>query len=158
MDKTLRNKILAKIPYGLYIVGSRSGNEVSAIIANWVGQVSFEPPLMSVSIEHDSDMRVYIESSMYFSINMLPPGSVYFAKHFLKKSAYAKSTLNGKEIVFGKHGSPFLKDAVSSLECSVVNSVRAGDHILFVGEVIDGVSHSEEQILTLKETGWKYSR
>lgn len=158
MDKSTRNKVLSKIPYGLYIVGTKAKEGLAAIIANWVGQVSFDPPLVSISIEHDSDMKSYIEESKYFSVNMLTAGSTHLARAFLKKSRPVATNVNGQEITLAKNGSPFLKDAIASLECKVVNSVRVGDHVMFVGEVIDGRWHSDEQILTLKETGWKYNR
>jgi len=158
LDKSTRNRILNKIPYGLYIVGAKTKEGLTAIIANWVGQVSFDPPLVSVSIEYDSDMKSYIEESNYFSINMLQAGSTHFAKTFLKKSKPVATSVNGKEITLAKNGSPFLSDAIASLECKVLNSVGVGDHVMFVGEVIDGIWHSDEQILTLKETGWKYNR
>ena len=103
-------------------------------------------------------MRVYIERAKWFSVNMLASGSTQFAKAFLKKSRHVGSPVNGKEITITKHGTPFLKDAAASLECKVVDVIRVGDHVLFVGEVIDAVAHDNSEILTLKETGWKYSR
>ena len=158
MDKSTRDKILSKIPYGLYIIGAKTKEGPAAIIANWVGQVSFDPPLVSVSIERGSDMQTYIEDSNYFSVNLLPEGSTQLAKVYLKKSKPVAASVNGREISFGKHGSPFLKDAMASLECKVVNYSRTGDHVMFVGEVIDGVRHTDESILTLRETGLKYNR
>lgn len=158
MDKSIRNRILSKIPYGLYIVASKTKEGPVAIVANWVGQVSFDPPLISVSIEYDSDMNGYIEESKYFSVNMLYAGAAHFAKAFLKKSRPVAASVNGKEITLATNGSPFLKDAIASLECRVENSVRVGDHVMFVGEAIDGILHSDGDILTLKETGWKYNR
>jgi len=158
LDKTTRNKVLSKIPYGLYVVGSNTKDGVSTIIANWISQVSFHPPLVAIAVEYDSDMRDYIEESKFFSINMLAKGSTQLAKAFLKKSKQSGSMLNGKEATVTKYGTPYLKDSVASIECKVVNSLEVGDHVLFVGEVIDAVSHDDGEILTLKETGWKYSR
>ncbi len=80
------------------------------------------------------------------------------AKAFLKKSKPFPSTLNGRKITTGKHGSPFLEEAAASLECKVVYNMRMGDHVMFVGEVIDGAGSSGDDILTLRETGWKYNR
>lgn len=158
LDKSTRNKILNKIPYGLFVVGSKRREGVAAIIANWITQVSFDPPLIAFAVEFDSDTHHFIEESKYFSLNMLPVGSKGMAKAFLKKSTHIGSTINEKEFTISKHGLPFLRDASDSLECKVVDSTRVGDHVLFVGEVIDGVSNGEGGILTLKETGWQYSR
>ena len=128
------------------------------IVANWIMQVSFEPPLVAIGVEFDSEMRHFIEDSKYFSLNMLPAGSTQLAKAFLKKSKHVVTTINEKEFFISKHGVPFLKEASDSLECRVMISTRTGDHVLFVGEVTDGLSKGDGSILTLQETGWKYSR
>jgi flavin reductase (DIM6/NTAB) family NADH-FMN oxidoreductase RutF len=150
--------VLGRMPYGLYVVGSKTSRGVATIIANWVGQISFEPKLISVSIESDSDMRHYIEGSNFFSINMLPDESLEFAKAFLKKSEVSGSVINGKQFLPAQNGTPFLKDAVASFECRVKNSVVAGDHVLFIGEVVHAVDNKPGNILTLASTGWKYNR
>ncbi|MBX2993115.1 MAG: flavin reductase [Bacteroidetes bacterium] len=158
MEKSTRDKVLNKIPYGLYIVGSRTEDGVAAIIANWMTQVSFNPPLIGIAIESDSDMQVYIDRSNFFSVNFLPEGSVELAKPFLKRSRQAGLKLNNRNFALSKQGTPFLEDAVASFECKVTQSMATGDHTLFVGEITDGLSRREHGILTLKETGWKYSR
>ena len=103
-------------------------------------------------------MRIHIDHANFFSLNMLPSGSSDFAKAFLKKMTPSKESLNGKPITLTLNGTPLLSDAGASLECKVIRSVPAGDHVLFVGEIVDVVSRSGEDFLTLKETGWKYSR
>lgn len=158
MEKSSRDKLLRKIPYGLYVVCSKSKEGAAAIIANWVTQVSFDPPLIAIAIEFDSDMRHHIEETKMFSVNMLPAGSAHLAKPLLKKSKQRGSTINEIGFTLSKGGVPFLDDAVDSIECTVVDSVRTGDHLLFVARVGDSISKGEHDILTLKETGWKYSR
>jgi flavin reductase (DIM6/NTAB) family NADH-FMN oxidoreductase RutF len=39
------------MPTGLYLVGSRSGDEANPMTANWVMQVATAPVLVAVSIE-----------------------------------------------------------------------------------------------------------
>lgn len=62
------------------------------------------------------------------------------------------------EFVMYTRGLPLLKQASDVLECKVVNNTRTGDHVMFIGEVLDGISHSDQPILTLKDTGLHYSR
>jgi flavin reductase (DIM6/NTAB) family NADH-FMN oxidoreductase RutF len=158
LDKATRNAVLEKIPYGLYVVGAKTKDGVATIIANWICQVSFNPTLVSVAIEFESEMRAYIEESKFFSVNILHGGSVEFAKAFLKKSKQADSLINGKEMTLTDNGTPFLLDALASFECKVVDAMKSGDHTLFLGEVIDVILNGAGESLTLKETGWKYSR
>ncbi|MDL1892792.1 flavin reductase [Sphingobacteriales bacterium CHB3] len=158
MEKATLNKVLRKIPYGLYIVGSKTEGGVAAIIANWMTQVSFSPPLIGVAIESDSNMRVHINRSKFFSLNFLPSGSVELAKPFLKKSKQEGFKLNNMNFTLSNQGAPFLEVAVDSFECRVTQSMQTGDHVFFVGEITDGLFKREHGILTMKETGWKYSR
>ena len=48
---------LAEMPYGLYIVGSRLGDDLNGMMADWVMQVSFTPRLIAVAIEKDARTR-----------------------------------------------------------------------------------------------------
>ncbi len=68
------------------------------------------------------------------------------------------NSMNGQEFRLGSTGMPIFLDAVSVLECVILQSLPAGDHIVFLGEVIDAVLQQEGDILTLRETGWKYTR
>ena len=53
MDPNIKKQALRKFTYGLYIVMCVDGGEVNGFTANWLTQVSFEPPLLAVSIEND---------------------------------------------------------------------------------------------------------
>ena len=156
MDEKSTERALQAIPYGLYVLGSLKGKTVATIVANWITQVSFRPPLIAVAIEDDSKMRLYVERSHFFSINILPAGGTETAKFFVKPVEPVANKINGKEFFLSSNGLPFLKDAVASLECRVVSTHSAGDHVIFVGEVTDSVAIVEGDALTLKETGWKY--
>ncbi|GCE16505.1 flavin reductase family protein [Dictyobacter kobayashii] len=60
--------------YGLYIIMSKEDEVVNAFTANWLTQVSFEPPLIAVSIENDAKSLSMIQHSQTFTINVLKTG------------------------------------------------------------------------------------
>lgn len=148
------------VPYGLYVIGVAGKDGPYAIVANWVMQVSFHPPLIAIAIEQDSVMRQYLAKSGCFSVNLFRKGKKEQAKAFLKTSSVQGSTINGEQYLLTPHGAPYLPDALAHLECTVNERHRAGDHTIFVGEVTGGALNGNEgtEILTLHETGWKYSR
>ncbi len=158
MDRKLLTKALGKIPYGLVIIGSRHGNGIAAMVATWVTQVSFYPPLIVAAIESDSSMRMTIDESGVFSVNLLPSGGIPIAKKFLKSQSTDTASVAGHAVRRGEHGSPLLTEAVAAFECRVVNRVPTGDHILFIGEVVDVSEAGNGEVLTLRETGWKYQK
>ena len=158
MDRPIAQRILEQIPYGLFIFGSCEGSTPMVIVANWAMQVSFDPMLLAISIEENSRMRLCIQEYGFFSINVLPSGGKEIARALLKPVAPADGMFNGQKFTLGTKGTPFLVDALASLECKVVASYATGDHRTFIGEVDDAVEKQEGDILTLKETGWHYSR
>jgi flavin reductase (DIM6/NTAB) family NADH-FMN oxidoreductase RutF len=158
-DRETIARALRQIPYGLYVLGSLNDGNPATIVANWVTQVSFRPPSVGIAVEEDSKMRKYIETSSVFSVNILRAGSTEFAKAFLKGAEAKGDIVAGKEYSRARHGTPFLAAAAAAFECSVISRISVGDHVLFIGEVVDAVAPREQsEILTLRETGWKYSR
>ncbi len=158
MERRARDHALQSFPYGLFVVGAREGDNALTIVANWGTQVSFKPSLMAISIEGNSRMRTAIEGGRAFSINLLPTKGLRIAKAFLKPKIVPVAEYGGRLLVGSKHGLPFLVDAIACLECILVDSHEAGDHVLFVGEVSDAVYRGGGDALTLKETGWRYHR
>lgn len=154
-----RTAALERIPYGLYVIGSLNRDVPATMIANWVTQVSFHPPCVAVAVEFDSRMHRYIKSSGCFSVNILPAGGKETAKAFLKSPEAVDGTIGGFGYVVGKAGTPFIEGASASFECVVVGEKVAGDHVILIGEVTDAVaSVRSDEVLTLKETGWRYFR
>ena len=49
-----KKQVLRLFTYGLYAVTARDGEMASAMTVNWATQVSFDPPLIAVSMERES--------------------------------------------------------------------------------------------------------
>src|SRR5438445_8854777 len=63
---------LEQMPYGLYIIGSRSSGEINGMMADWLMQVSFKPRLLGLSLENNSTTLRFVRESGVFSVNLLP--------------------------------------------------------------------------------------
>jgi flavin reductase (DIM6/NTAB) family NADH-FMN oxidoreductase RutF len=157
-DRKTRDQAFRQIPYGLYIVGSVDAEGIMAIVANWVTQVSFHPPLVAIAIEKDSKMRKCIEASRHFSINVLPSGSKSRVKDILRARNRHTAGERGGAFTLSRQGIPFLIEASASLGCLVTTAYPTGDHMTFIGEVVDASSRKNGEVLTLRETGWRYQR
>jgi len=156
VDNRLRDKALRHFPYALLVVGSGTKESVTTIVANWASQVSFSPSLIAIAIEDDSRIRQIIEASGFFSINLLPANRPDLVKAFLKPREVAGIEINGRGFRRTDNGTPFLNDALASLECRVIHAHPTGDHVTLAGEVSDAAVHLEGDIMTLKESGLRY--
>ena len=54
MDSAIAKKVLRMFTYGMYVVTTAAGDEVGAFTADWVTQVSFEPRMLTISMEQDA--------------------------------------------------------------------------------------------------------
>jgi flavin reductase (DIM6/NTAB) family NADH-FMN oxidoreductase RutF len=157
VDNTLAKKSLRLFSYGLYIITSAADGDTGAFTANWVGQVSFDPRMVSVSVEQDAHGLQVIRSSGVFAVNVLDKTQRELAAQFSRPTAKVGSKLEGHEYTRGSIGCPLLPEALATVECRVVLEHPVGDHVLFVGEVVDAHLNREDEPLTMKDAGFKYS-
>jgi flavin reductase (DIM6/NTAB) family NADH-FMN oxidoreductase RutF len=163
---------LEMMVYGLYIVGSRKGDEVNGMMADWVMQVSFRPRLVLVALERDARTLENVRASGAFTVNMLgtEEADIELARRFAQPYYAAKvegrpeeeaakvyRKLEGIPYSRSRSGCPVLDQAVAWLECQVEQEVEAGDHVLVIGRVVDGDVRRYGPILSSEVTGWTYS-
>jgi flavin reductase (DIM6/NTAB) family NADH-FMN oxidoreductase RutF len=121
-------------------------------------QVSFEPPLLAVSIENNSKSLPMIQSSGKFAINVLHRGEGQreFAGT-LGRSAL-KHPDKMKDVAYELHeGYIVLQDGLGWVGCEVRQSVPAGDSTLVIAEVVAAGMVAEGQPLTMNEAGFRHA-
>ncbi|MEM2945749.1 MAG: flavin reductase family protein [Thermoproteota archaeon] len=135
---------LVIVTAGDYEDASRRGGMTAA----WVSRVSWSPPLLIVSIVPSRHTLELIKEYGEFVVNVV--GKT------LENAAYGVfGTKSGKIVdkfvesgVKARRGektrAPVLEDAVIAVECRLVKTVEAGDHILVVGEVVNAIKFSDE--------------
>jgi len=166
--------VMEQLPYGLYIIGSRSPEgEPNAMMADWVMQVSFEPRLVAVAFEKDAHTLENIRADGVFTVNMLSQDSEsmslasrfaqpYFGSKVAGRGGIAMTEthnkLDGIDYAWAASGCPVLDRGLGWLDCRADAFIEVGDHILVVGEVLDGaLERKGEDVLTSTFTGWTYS-
>jgi flavin reductase (DIM6/NTAB) family NADH-FMN oxidoreductase RutF len=148
----LRRRVLWSLPTGLFVVGSRFGEERNLMTANWVMQVATSPKLVAVSLERASVTRRLVEAGGGFSVSVLPRSARAVVRRFVKPvgsqelrpDGVARS-LGGEPVHEVAGGLPCLSAARSWLACEVRHVLDGGgdrlggevSHVLFVGEVVD---------------------
>src|ERR1700676_3172888 len=66
----LRRRVLWTMPYGLYVVGSRSADRLKRqlMTLNWATQLSFDPKLVGIGVEREALTHELIASGGGFSL------------------------------------------------------------------------------------------
>jgi flavin reductase (DIM6/NTAB) family NADH-FMN oxidoreductase RutF len=153
-----KSAALMQVTYGLYLIGSRAGDELNVMTANWLTQTSFDPPYVVVAIQEDAHTRTLIDAGKVFNIQNIPSGAKDLLLKFVKPAERAGSKLEGEEYSEAPTtGTPVLAAALSYVECVVEQAIPTGSHILYIGRVVGaGVQH-EGTPITMAETGMHYA-
>ena|SRR5690242_16657990 len=157
MNPAIKKKVLRTFTYGLYAVSCASEGEVNVFTANWLTQVSFEPPLIAVSVENTSKSLPMILRSRLFTVNVLRSGSRELAGKLGKSALQHPEKLSEIGYDLGANGCPILHEALAWVACEVQNTAPAGDSTLIVAEVVDVGMVGEGQALTMAEAGFRHA-
>lgn len=155
-NKKQVGKALGRVPSGLFIVTAAYEEREDAVLASWVNQCSFEPPALTVALATTRPARLLVEASGAFVVNILGKDSNSLLKHFFKPPA-GESVFKGLNVSKGHKGIKVLDDAVAFLECEVKCQQTAGDHVLYMGEIVGGkMLKGGEPYIHVRDNGFNY--
>ena len=97
--------------------------------------VSLEPPLVLISIGEELTSEALLKESAAFAVNFLRDDQSELSDRFAGRLG-AVDRLEGVPTQPSISGAPILQDCLAWLDCRVVQTVAAGDHVLYIGEVM----------------------
>ncbi len=148
---------LLKHPYGIFLVGSRNGDEMNLMTANWGTQVSFEPRLYTIFVEQDAHTRKLIDAGKVFTVSFVAADSEEIISFYTKPAEVIGSKLGEYDYSEAPETkAPIHAGSVAWFECRVTDSRPVGDHIQYIGQVVGGAVNSDDPAWTLQELGWDY--
>ena len=128
--------------------GERVGRTITSFMP-----LSAEPPLLMISIDASSRMVDLIAASRRFSVAALARGQEEIADVFAGKGNHPDRFSIGDWDACPS-GSPRLADALLSMDCELVGSIDAADHILFVGAITEAISDRLRRALLWSERAY----
>ena len=108
--------------------------------------VSVAPPQVLVCLNNSAETGEGIQESRFFAVNILNADQQKASNQFAGGSSQQERFEN---IAWepGITGAPVLSTSLLSLECKVVESVRAGTHWIIIGEVQASIVRSGNPLL-----------
>lgn len=160
-----RRRVLWALPTGLYLVGSRAGDEVNLMTANLVVQVCLQPKLVAVALERESVTARLVGGSGAFTVSLLERGDRDVVRRFVKPVKDVErgpdgtvTTMAGHPVTeVGEQRIPVLAAAAGYILCALTRREELGSHTLCIGEVLDVSGEpSEREILRMEDTRMHY--
>ena len=147
---------LAKIPSGVSIATATKEGKSTALLASWIQQVSFEPPMICMAVKKGRPIEPLLDATKKFVVNVVGEGGAGIFKRFSKGFAPSEKAFEGLNVTQCSAG-PILTDCIAHLECTVTAKYEAGDHNLFVAEVIGGAARAgAKPHIHVRQTGFSY--
>jgi flavin reductase (DIM6/NTAB) family NADH-FMN oxidoreductase RutF len=123
---------------GVTVVTTRGEDHAYGMTANAFSSVSLDPPLVLVCVITQSEGREHIQRNRCFAVNILgveqEPISRYFASRDRPRGRDAFQEVPHR---IATSGSPIIAGAIAYLDCRLHAEHESGDHLIFIGEVLE---------------------
>jgi len=148
---------LGRIPSGLFIVTARRDGLETGMLASWIQQCSFVPPMLSLAVKQGRDLAAWLTEGAAFTVNILERDQTDMIAHFGRGFALGDPAFEGLEVQRPGNGGPVLSEALAYLECRVAGSYPTGDHVLIVARVEAGrMLHDGQPLIHVRKNGLHY--
>ncbi len=117
-------------PYGLTI--------------NSFASVSCWPPLVLICVDYRCNILPHFRASSHYGVNVLRESQRSLSARFAQKQP---DRFEGLDWHCGETGVPILQGCLSVMECSVTQTLEAGDHAILIGEVERAEFHDGKPLL-----------
>ena len=131
-------------------------NRCSGILTSWVGQASFSPPGIMLSLPATDPVFGDLPKGTSFVLNILKEGRSV-RRHFSSQRS-SQDAFTQVAAQLGDDGHPILADALAYLECTVQNHIPTGDHQLIYAKVEAGQLLAEAGVTAIhhRKSGSQY--
>ncbi len=125
---------LGQFATGVTIVTTAGpGEEPIGVTANSFNSVSLDPPMVLWSLSAAALSRKAFESAQHFCVHVLAASQESLSQKFAARGA---SKFDGLKLLKGVGAVPMLEEFVARFQCRMTHQYPVGDHIIFVGEVL----------------------
>jgi len=131
-------RALSRFATGVTIVtvAQKTGTP-KGMTANAFTSVSLNPALVLVCVGLQARTHAVLKSARYFGISVLDETQKAVAEYFARpKGDPALMQELGIRIRYEANGVPYIEGCLAHLVCRRVGARRAGDHTIFIGEVV----------------------
>jgi flavin reductase (DIM6/NTAB) family NADH-FMN oxidoreductase RutF len=157
MNRADFDAVLGRVPSGVFILTAGSGDRATGMLASWVMQAGFEPPMVSVAVREGRYVGEWLSAGQPFVLNLVADKQFDLLKHFGKGFEPDEPAFEGLEIAHCARGVPILSACLGYLECEPAGHVDSGDHRIFLARVVRGALQSDAPpMVHIRKSGKNY--
>jgi 3-hydroxy-9,10-secoandrosta-1,3,5(10)-triene-9,17-dione monooxygenase reductase component len=135
IDSKRFRSVMGTLPTGVAIVATEWDGELFGATINSLTSVSLEPCMLLFCTNEGSATGMAVRKRGLFSVNILGQHQSDMSARFTRQT---KNRFEDLAVAFGPDGLPLLQGAAAQMCCRVVETHKAGDHDIVLGEVLSG--------------------
>jgi len=153
---------LGRIPSGLFVITWREHGCDRGMLASWVMQAGFDPPLVTLAVAPGRDLLAAIEAGCLFVLNVLADTQRPLLARFGKPAVEGEDRFAGLGMGRAACGAPTLDGAAAWLECTAVSRTAGSDavpadHVVVLARVRSAATVPDAAPLVhLRKNGLRY--
>ena len=147
-------KVLEKMNYGVFVVGTQYQGKRVGCVANSFAQVTSNlPQKFTLTLNRDNETCKALLESRSFAVTLAGKDC---PKELINLFGYKSSRVTDKfasyETFTDSQGNPFVKEGmVARVSCKVVDTMDVGRYVLFLCDGVDGEILSDGRMMTVDE-------
>lgn len=136
MDKAQFRRTAGLFATGVTVVTTTWGSATHGMTANSFTSVSLDPTLILISVDNTAYLHELLPQSRIFAVSILSAAQEHLSRFFATAGHRGQGEFDGIQTKYAETGAPIIVGAMGYLDCRVVSMIPAGDHTLYVGEVV----------------------
>lgn len=134
VDATQFRRTCARFATGIAIatVNDEEGAP-HGMTVNSFTSVSLVPPLVLFCVDYSANLLPLFRLARYYGLSVLSEEQEFLSSRFAQRG---QDRFDGVDWFAGQMGVPLIPGALAHLECEVRQVVEAGDHAIFIAEVV----------------------
>ena len=122
---------------GVTVITTYGEKHAYGMTANAFSSLSLDPPLVLVCTRLLSEGTEHIQSNGIFAVNILAADQEPISRYFSSRDRpRGRDAFREVPHTLGATGAPLLQGVLAYLDCRLHATYEAGDHEIFVGEVL----------------------
>lgn len=123
---------------GVTVVTTSGEEHGYGMTANAFSSLSLDPPLVLVCVIAHSEGSNHIQRNGCFAVNILSAPQEPLSRYFASRDRpRGRDAFRDVSHTIRASGSPVIDDALAFLDCRLHGDHDAGDHQIFIGEVLE---------------------
>jgi flavin reductase (DIM6/NTAB) family NADH-FMN oxidoreductase RutF len=153
IDRELKRAV-GQMTYGVSVVACSEGGRVRGYTSTWSGQVSFDEPIIQISVSPKHDTYPMIDRQGWFTVSLLAGDQIEEGQYFSYPGRRFRHIGDYFEDV---DGVPVIRGCIAWMRCEVEDRHALADHVLLFGRVTAvGEGRLDEPALTYSSRkGWR---